>query len=67
VKTDSARWLLARTAAQIGGVRKLAAELNLTEGILRSYLVGKEPIPEGLTLQIIDVLLKQLPEPPKAQ
>jgi len=67
VKTDSARRLLARTAMQIGGIRKLASELNLTEGTLRSYLHGKEPIPEGLTLQIIDVLLKQLPEPPKAQ
>ena len=67
VKADSARRVLARTAAQVGGIRKLASELNLSEDILRHYVLGKEPIPEGLMLQIIDVLLEQLPEPPKAQ
>jgi hypothetical protein len=39
----------------------------VSEDILRRYVLGKEPIPEGLMLQIIDVLLEQLPEPPKAQ
>jgi hypothetical protein len=67
VKADSARRVLARTAAQVGGIRKLASELNLSEDILRCYVLGKEPIPEGLMLRIIDVLLEQLPEPPKAQ
>jgi len=67
VKADGARWVLARTAAQVGGIPKLASELNLTEAILRRYLLGQEPILEGLTLQVIDVLLKQLPEPPNAQ
>jgi hypothetical protein len=67
VNVDSARELLARTAAQVGGIPKLASELNLTEGILRGYLLGKQSIPEGLMLQIIDVLLKQLPETPKPQ
>jgi hypothetical protein len=52
---------------QVGGIRTLASELNLSEDILRHYVLGKEPIPEGLMLQIIDVLLEQLPEPPKAQ
>ena len=67
VKLDSARRVLALTAAQVGGMRKLASELNLSEDVLRRYVLGKEPIPEGLMLQIIDVLLEQLPEPPKAQ
>lgn len=64
---DSARRVLARAAAQVGGIPKLASELNLSEGILRRYVLGKEPIPEGLMLQIIDVLLEQLPDPPRAQ
>lgn len=67
MKLDSARRVLALTAAQVGGMRKLASELNLSEDVLRRYVLGKEPIPEGLMLQIIDVLLEQLPEPPKAQ
>jgi hypothetical protein len=67
VELDSARRVLALTAAQVGGMRKLASELNLSEDVLRRYVLGKEPIPEGLMLQIIDVLLEQLPEPPKAQ
>jgi hypothetical protein len=67
VKVDSARRVLALTAAQVGGIRKLASELSLSEDVLRGYVLGKEPIPEGLMLQIIDVLLEQLPEPPKAQ
>jgi len=66
-KVDNARWILARTAAQVGGISKLASDLNVTEAILRRYLVGDEPIPEGLLPQIIDVLMAQLPEPPKAQ
>ena len=45
----------------------LAAELKLSETALREYIVGKESIPEGLMLKIIDVLLKQLPEPPRTQ
>ena len=67
MKVDSARRVLARTAVQIGGTRKLATELNLSEASLRRYLLGQEPIPEGLMLKLIDVLLEQLPEPPKAQ
>jgi hypothetical protein len=41
--------------------------LKVSEAVLRGYIVGKESIPEGLVLKIIDVLLKQLPEPPRAQ
>jgi len=67
VKVNSARRVLAHTALQVGGIPKLAAELKLSETVLRGYIVGKESIPEGLMLKIIDVLLKQLPEPPRTQ
>lgn len=64
---DSPRRVLARTALQVGGIAKLAAELHVSERTLRGYVLGEEAIPEGLMLRIIDVLLKQLPEPPKTQ
>jgi hypothetical protein len=64
---ESARRVLARTAAQVGGIPRLASELELSERILRRYILGKEPIPEGLMLRVIDVLLDQLPQPPKTQ
>lgn len=67
MNVNSARRVLARTALQVGGIPKLAAELKLSETVLRGYIVGKASIPEGLMLKIIDVLLKQLPEPPKTQ
>ena len=67
MKVDSARRVLALSALQLGGIPKLAAELKLSEAVLRGYIVGKESIPEGLMLEIIDVLLKQLPEPPRTQ
>ena len=67
MKATSARRVLARTALQIGGIPKLAAELNLSEPALRAYIVGEQSIPEGLMLKIIDVLLKQLPESPRTQ
>ena len=67
VKVDNPRRVLARTALQVGGIPKLAAELRLSERTLRRYVLGEEAIPEGLMLRIIDVLLKQLPEPPKTQ
>lgn len=67
MNVNSARRVLARTALQVGGIPKLAAELKLSETALKGYIVGKASIPEGLMLKIIDVLLKQLPEPPRTQ
>lgn len=67
MKVDSARRVLARTALQVGGIPKLAAELKLSEAALRKYILGEESIPEGLLLKIIDVLVEQLPEPPRTQ
>lgn len=67
VKVATARRVLARTAAQVGGIANLATHLQVSETTLRRHILGQEPIPEGLMLQIIDVLLDQLPEPPKTQ
>lgn len=67
MKVNGARRVLAHTAVQLGGVPRLAAQLKVSEAVLRGYIAGKESIPEGLMLKIIDVLLKQLPEPPRAQ
>jgi hypothetical protein len=64
---DSARRILARAAAQVGGIPHLASELKLSESALRHYILGREPIPEALMLRVIDVLLEQFPEPPRAQ
>jgi hypothetical protein len=64
VKVDSARRVLARAAAEVGGIAALASALKLSERVLRHYIRGKEPVPEGLLLQVMDVLLKQLPGPP---
>ena len=67
MRVDSARRVLAQTAAQMGGIPRLASELKVSESVLRHYILGKEPIPEGLMLRVIDVLLEQLPEPPRTQ
>jgi hypothetical protein len=67
VEVESARRVLAHTALQVGGIPRLAAELKLSEAVLRGYIAGKESIPEGLMLKVIDVLLEQLPEPPRTQ
>ena len=67
MKAYSARRVLARTATQVGGIATLASELEISESILTRYILGKEPIPEGLMLRIIDVLVRQLPDPPKTQ
>ena len=67
MNVSGARRVLAHTAVQLGGIPKLAAELKVSEAVLRGYIAGKESIPEGLMLKIIDVLLKQLPEPPRTQ
>ena len=61
MKATSPRRVLARTALQLGGIHRLAAELKVSEPLLRKYIDGSESIPEGLMLQIIDVLLKQFP------
>ena len=67
MKANTARRVLAHTAVQVGGIPELAAELKLSDTVLRGYIMGKESIPEGLMFKVIDVLLKRLPESPKIQ
>lgn len=61
MRVDDARLVLARAAAQAGGVGQLAAELKLSERILRHYIEGREPVPDTLYLMVVDVLVKRLP------
>jgi hypothetical protein len=67
MRAHSARQVLARVAAQLGGIAPLASRLKVRERALRKYILGDEPVPEGLMLRVIDVLLEQLPEPPRTQ
>ena len=62
---DERRRVVAAAAARAGGVAALAAQLRLSERVLREFIEGHEPIPDHLFLQVVDVILKQLPEPPK--
>jgi hypothetical protein len=64
MRIEDGRLVLARAAAQVGGIEALAAELHLSERILRHYIEGQDPIPDSLVMNVIDVILKQLPEPP---
>jgi hypothetical protein len=67
MRVDDARLVLAHAATQAGGIVQLAAELKLSERILRHYIEGKEPVPDNLYLMVVDVLLKRLPDsPPKS-
>jgi hypothetical protein len=58
VRVDEANRVLAKAAARAGGVRQLAAELNVSEAILTRYIGGGEPRADDLYWMIIDVLLK---------
>jgi hypothetical protein len=64
VRQDASRKLLARAAAQIGGVDALAKRLGTSSRVLQHYITGHDPVPEHLVLQVIDVILDQLPKPP---
>ena len=62
MRVEDGRLVLARAAAQAGGIAALAAEINVSERVLRQYIEGKEPVPDGLFLKVVDVILKKLPE-----
>lgn len=42
------RRVLARAAAQLGGVEALAIKLDLSYRVLQQYIIGDEPIPDSL-------------------
>ena len=64
MQLDDARRVLAGAAARAGGVDKLASQLDVSERLLRHYIEGHEPVPDRLFLKVVDVILKQVPEPP---
>jgi hypothetical protein len=53
--------VLARAAAQLGGVEPLAAKLMISQRLLQYYITGSEPVPDPLLLRAIDIVLEQLP------
>lgn len=61
--TVTARRVLARAAAVLGGVARLAGRLELTPRQLQDYLTGAEAIPDELFLSAIDIVLEELPDP----
>jgi hypothetical protein len=64
VRGEEARRVLARAAVKAGGIPALAAELDMSERVLRHYIEGTEPVPDNLVLKVVDIILKDAPEPP---
>jgi hypothetical protein len=63
VKTQAvARHVLARAAAKVGGVAKLASRLNLSQRVLTWYVHGDLTVPDALFLKALDMILEELPE-----
>jgi hypothetical protein len=47
---------------KVGGVGKLASHLNLSSRALSEYVNGRLAVPDALFLQVLDVVLEELPE-----
>lgn len=58
------RAILARAAAKLGGVVELGARLDVSHRLLEHYIKGTEPIPDGLLLRAIDLIMEQPPDSP---
>jgi hypothetical protein len=56
------RHVLARAAAKVGGVAKLASRLNLSQRVLSWYVHGDLAVPDALFLKALDIILEELPE-----
>ena len=54
--------MLARAAAKVGGVAKLASRLNVSPRALHYYVTRPLLVPDALFLQALDVLLEEPPE-----
>jgi hypothetical protein len=61
--SDVSRQILARAAAQLGGVEALASRLRVSPRVVEHYISGHELVPDALLLQVIDVVLDG--HPPK--
>jgi hypothetical protein len=63
VKTEAvARHVLARAAANVGGVAALASRLNVSPRVLHQYVAGRLVVPDALFLQALDVVAEELPD-----
>jgi hypothetical protein len=61
MRVEEGRLVLARAAAQLGSAAALGAQLQVSERVIRHYIEGTEPVPQALLLQVIDLLVTQLP------
>ena len=61
MRIDKATRLLAMAASQAESIAALAAELHISERQLQHYILGNEPVPEGLFLEVVDILLERMP------
>ena len=59
--TDTSRRILARAAAELGGVERLAERLKVSPRVVQHCLTGHEPIPDALLLKAMDIILESLP------
>jgi DNA-binding transcriptional regulator YdaS (Cro superfamily) len=59
--SDVSRQILARAAAEVGGVEALASRLGVSPRVVEHYISGHELVPDGLLLQVIDVVLDGRP------
>lgn len=57
---EGTRKLLAHVAAHMG-VDRLADKLHISPRLLNLYITGKEPIPDSLFLQVVDIVLEKTP------
>lgn len=57
---DETRKLLAHIAARMGGVETVAAKLNVSPRVLGLYMTGKEPVPDALVIQVVDLILNEI-------
>ena len=64
MRGEEARRVLATAAVKAGGIPALAAELDMSERVLRHYIEGTDPVPDNLVLKVVDIILKDAPEPP---
>ena len=59
---ETGRRLLAKAAAEQGGVEALAHRLGMSEKVMRHYIQGKDPIPDEIVLKVIDIILGDAPD-----
>lgn len=61
------RQLLEHAATRFGGAEQLAKKLGVRQRLMKLYLDGATPLPDGLFLRLVDLLSEQRrsEEPPR--